>query len=134
LRPAALGGGAAGVAALMGIPLVGTAYLLELGRRQGAPLSAERVTAAVIGGCVGWGIDVIFNLSLITLVVPKEPPRSFLQAAVTALFIGALSGGITALAGWAIYKAKKWQASPGVRFALGGLAALASAVTLVIVA
>ena len=44
LRPAALGGGAAGVAALMGIPLVGTAYMLELGRRHSAPLSAERVT------------------------------------------------------------------------------------------
>src|SRR4029453_5546730 len=28
LRPAALGGGAAGVAALMGIPLVGTGYML----------------------------------------------------------------------------------------------------------
>jgi H+/Cl- antiporter ClcA len=37
LRPAALGGGAAGVAALMGIPLVGTAYVLEIGKRNGAP-------------------------------------------------------------------------------------------------
>ena len=44
LRPAALGGGAAGVAALMGIPLVGTAYVLELGRRHDAPLSVERVS------------------------------------------------------------------------------------------
>ena len=58
LRPAALAGGAAGVAALMGIPLVGTAYMLELGRRHHAPLSAERVTAALIGGLVGWGINV----------------------------------------------------------------------------
>ena len=33
LRPAALAGGAAGVGALMGIPLVGTAFMLELGRR-----------------------------------------------------------------------------------------------------
>src|SRR4029453_13657531 len=54
LRPPPLGGGAAGVAALMGIPLVGTAYMLELGRRHKAPLSAERVLAALIGGFVGW--------------------------------------------------------------------------------
>jgi H+/Cl- antiporter ClcA len=134
LRPMALGGGAAGVAALMGIPLVGTAYLLELGRRHGAPLSAERVIAALVGGIVGWAIDVAFHLNLITLVVPHEPPRSFLQATVTALFIGALSGGITGLAGIAIYKAKKWSARPGVRLLFGGLAALAAALALVMVA
>lgn len=134
LRPAALGGGAAGVAALMGIPLVGTAYMLELGQQNRAPLSVERVTAAVIGGCVGWGIDVTFDLTLIRLVVPKEPPKSFLQAVITALFIGALSGAITAIAGWAIYRAKKWQASPTIRLAIGGLAALVSAVTLVVIA
>src|SRR5215510_13943164 len=58
LRPAALGGGAAGVAALMGIPLVGTLYMLELGRRHQASLSTERVTAALIGGFVGWWINV----------------------------------------------------------------------------
>ena len=92
LRPAALGGGAAGVAALMGIPLVGTAYMLELGRRHNAPLTAERVLAALIGGFVGWGIDVVFDLNLIRLVVPKEPPVNFTQAVITALFIGALSG------------------------------------------
>jgi H+/Cl- antiporter ClcA len=49
LRPAALGGGAAGVAALMAIPLVGTAYILELGRRHNAPLTLERVAAALVG-------------------------------------------------------------------------------------
>src|SRR5262245_18440492 len=114
----------------MGIPMVGTAYLLELDRRHGACLSAERVTAAVMGGCIGWGIAVVFGLSLIRLVVPKEPPRSFVQAAVTALFIGALSAAITAVAGWAIYRAKKWRASPRVRLVLGGLAALVSAITL----
>ena len=134
LRPAALGGGAAGVAALMGIPLVGTAYMLELGRRHHAPLSAERVTAALIGGFVGWGINVAFHLNLIRLVVPKEPPGNFPQAVITALFIGALSGAITSLAGAAIYRAKKWQASPGVRLALGGLAAGVTAVTLAIIA
>src|SRR5262245_6033292 len=134
LRPAALGGGAAGVAALMGIPLVGTAYMLELGRRHKAPLSAERVMAALIGGFVGWGFDVVFGLILIRLVVPKEPPVNFTQAAITALFIGALSGGITSLAASAIYRAKKWQAAPGVRLSLGMLAAGVTAVTLTIIA
>jgi H+/Cl- antiporter ClcA len=134
LRPAALGGGAAGVAALMGIPLVGTAYMLELGQRHKAPLSAERVLAALIGGFVGWGIDKMFGLSLIRLVVPREAPVTFSQAAITALFIGALSGTITSLAGSAIYRAKKWQASPGVRLLLGSLATAATAVTLIIIA
>ena len=134
LRPAAVGGGAAGVAALMGIPLVGTAYVLELGRRRNAPLSIERVVAALIGGIIGWGIDVTFGLSLIRLVVPHEPPRNFAQAAITAVFIGALSGVITGLAGSAIYRAKKWHASPAVRLALGGLAAGVTAVALALIA
>jgi len=134
LRPAAVGGGAAGVAALMGIPLVGTAYMLELGRRHKAPLSAGRVIAALIGGFVGWGFDVVFGLNLIRLVVPKEAPVSFTQAAITALFIGALSGAITSLAASAIYRAKKWKAAPGVRLLLGGLAAGITAVTLTIIA
>jgi CIC family chloride channel protein len=134
LRPAALGGGAAGVAALMGIPLVGTAYMLELGRRHKAPLSAERVMAALIGGFVGWGFDVVFGLNLIRLVVPKESPVNLTQAAITALFIGALSGAITSLAASAIYRAKKWQAAPGFRLSLGMLAAGITAVTLTIIA
>jgi chloride channel protein, CIC family len=134
LRPAALGGGAAGVAALMAIPLVGTAYLLELGRRHNAPLSAERVVAALVGGFVGWEINRAFNLNLIRLIVPKEPPRNMAQAVITALFIGALSGAITAVAASAISRAKKWQASPGVRLALGGLAAGLAAVMLATIA
>jgi H+/Cl- antiporter ClcA len=134
LRPAALGGGAAGVAALMGIPLVGTAYILELGRRHNAPLTAERLVAALIGGVIGWGIDVVFQLRLIRLVVPKEPPDSFAHALVTALCIGALSGAITSLSGNAIYRGKKWKASPVVRLLLGGLAAAAAAVALAIIA
>jgi CIC family chloride channel protein len=134
IRPAALGGGAAGVAALMGIPLVGTAYMLELGQRHRAPLSIERVLAAVIGGYIGWGIDAVFGLSLIRLVVPKEPPVNFFQGAITAIFIGALSGAITSLAGSAIYRAKKWKASPFVRLSLGALATVVIAVTLIIVA
>jgi len=134
LRPAALGGGAAGVAALMGIPLVGTAYILELGHRHKVPLSVERLLAALIGGFLGWGIDTVFGLSLIRLVVPKEAPVKFSQGLITALFIGALSGTITSLAGSAIYRAKKWQASPAVRFLVGGLATAVTAVTLINIA
>jgi H+/Cl- antiporter ClcA len=134
LRPAALGGGSAGVAALMGIPLVGTLYMLELGRRHHAPLSAERVTAALIGGFVGWWINVTLRLNLIRLIVPKEAPGAFSQAVITAVFIGAISGVITSLAGTAIYRAKKWQASPGIRLALGGLAVAVTALLLAIIA
>jgi H+/Cl- antiporter ClcA len=135
LRPAALGGGAAGVAALMGIPLVGTAYMLELGHRHKVPLSIERLVAALVGGFVGWGIDTVFGLSgLIRLVVPKEPPVSFSQAAITAVFIGTLSGTITSLAGAAIYRAKKWRATAGVRLLVGGLATAVTAVTLINIA
>ncbi len=134
LRPAALGGGAAGVAALMGIPLVGTAYVLEIGRRNGAPYDANRVLAAVIGGFIGWAIDVTFNLSLIRLVVPKEPPEDLPHALITVLFIGVLAGGITSLAAAALYRAKKWEGHPAVRFAVGGFAAACAAVALVIIA
>jgi H+/Cl- antiporter ClcA len=134
LRPAALGGGAAGVSALMGIPLVGTAYLLELGRRHHAPLDAERVIAALVGGFAGWAINVWFHLDLIRLVVPHQAPNDIGQAVLTALFIGGLSGAITSFAGAAIYRAKEWHASPGARLALGGLATVLAAVTLAIIA
>src|SRR3954469_21882323 len=87
LRPAALAGGAAGVAALMALPLVGAAFMLELGRRRQAPLSAARVVAALIGGGAGWAINTSFHLNLIRLIVPKEPPVSLVQAMLTALFI-----------------------------------------------
>jgi H+/Cl- antiporter ClcA len=80
------------------------------------------VVAALIGGFIGWRIDVAFGLSLINLVVPKEAPATFLQAVITALFIGALSGGISGLAGLAVYQAQKWKASPVVRLLLGGAA------------
>jgi H+/Cl- antiporter ClcA len=134
LRPAALAGGASGVAALMGLPLVGTGYMLELGRQHQAPLSTERVTAALIGGVIGWGINVVFQLNLISLVVPKEAPAGFAQAAITALFIGVASGAITALAASAVYRAKKWQASPAIRLALGGAAAVLTALALAAIA
>jgi CIC family chloride channel protein len=130
LRPAALAGGAAGVAALMAIPLVGTAFMLELGRRRRAPLSAERVTAALIGGFIGWAINATFHLNLIRLIVPKEPPVSLVQAVLTALFIGAASGAIGSTAGVAVYRAKKWKASALVRLAIGGVATVVTALVL----
>lgn len=131
LRPAALAGGAAGVAALMAIPLVGTAFMLEIGRRRRAPLSAERVTAALVGGFTGWAINAALHLNLIRLVVPKEPPVSLVQAVLTALFIGAAAGAISSFAGMAVYRAKKWKASPLVRLAIGGAATI---VTLLVLA
>ena len=130
LRPAAVAGGAAGVGALMGIALVGTAFMLELGRRRNAPLSPERVIAALVGGFIGWGIDAMFGLSLIRLVVPKEAPASFLQAVITALFIGALAGGVSSLAGLAVNQAKKWKASPIARLLIGGAASAVIALVL----
>jgi H+/Cl- antiporter ClcA len=134
LRPAALGAGAAGVAALMGLALVGIAYMLELGRRNKAPLSDERLVAAVVGGVIGWGINVSFDLDLIRLITPKEPPADVLMAVKTAVFIGAISGGITSLAGTAIYYAKKWQASPVVRLAIGGSVMALTAIAIISVA
>ena len=114
----------------MAIPLVGTAFMLEIGRRRRAPLSAERVTAALVGGIIGWAINVTFHLNLIRLVVPKEPPVSLLQAVLTALFIGIASGAISSTAGVAVYRAKKWKASPLVRLALGGVATVVTALVL----
>jgi H+/Cl- antiporter ClcA len=134
LRPAALAGGAAGVAALMGIALVGTAFMLELGRRRRAPLDVERVGAALIGGLIGWGIDTSLGLKLISLVVPHEPPRTLAQAVITALFIGAASGAISSLAGLAVYRAKQWAAAPAVKLALGAAASVATALVLAAIA
>ena len=134
VRPAAVGGGAAGVAALIGIPLVGTAYILELERRHKAPLNVERVTAALVGGLVGWLLNIWLGVNLIRLVVPKEPPHSVLQAVITALLIGVLSGSITSICGAAIYKAKAWRASPIVRLEFGGLALGVAAVMIALIA
>jgi len=134
LRPAALGGGAAGVAALMGIPLVGSAYILELGLRHKAPLAPERVVAAVTGGLIGWGLDVVFDLSLIRLVVPREAPDHVMHAILTSVFVGVVAGVVSGLAGGAIYRAKKWKASPILRLAVGGLATVVAALAVVIIA
>ncbi len=134
LRPAAVAGGAAGVAALMGIALVGTAFILEMGLRRKAPLSAERVTAALVGGVVGWLMNVALHVDLIRLVVPKESPHTLVQAVMTALLIGVLAGSITSLTGAAIYRAKAWEAKPVIRLALGGLALGGVAVALALIA
>jgi chloride channel protein, CIC family len=134
LRPAAVGGAAAGVAALMGIPLLGSAYVLELGRRHHAPLSAGRVTAALVGGFVGWLLHVALNVDLLRLVVPHEPPHSFYQAIVTALLIGMLAGTVTALSGAAIYRAKTFTVHPILRLTLAGLALAGATITLAMVA
>jgi len=128
VRPLAVGGGAAGVSALMGIPLVGTCFMLELGRRRNVPFSADRVVAALAGGLVGWAINVKFQLVLIRLVVPKVPPEDIWDAVAAALLIGAIAGAVTALSGKAIYLARGWTARPGVKLALGALAMLAIAV------
>jgi H+/Cl- antiporter ClcA len=134
LRPAALAGGAAGVSALMGIALVGTAFMLELGRRGRAPLSAERVLASLTGGVIGWGIHAAFGISLLRLVVPHEAPGTLAQAGLTALFIGAASGAISATAAAAVYQAKKWRAAPKLRWLLGTAATVAIALLLVRIA
>jgi len=118
----------------MGIPLVGTAYILELERRHKAPLNVERVTAALVGGLVGWSLNIYAGVNLIRLVVPKEPPHSIYQALITALVIGVLSGSITSLSGAAIYRAKAWRASPIVRLELGGLVLGAAAIMISIIA
>ncbi len=133
-RPAAVGGGAAGVAALIGNPLVGTAFILELGRRRSVPLSMERVTAALMGGLVGWGINLAFNLDLIRLNVPDVAPGDLPQATVTALVVGLLAGTITALTGAAIYGARGWQASPRFRLVVGGLVVAAAATVIATIA
>jgi CIC family chloride channel protein len=134
LRPAAVAGGAAGVSALMGIPLVGSAFILELGRRQRAPLTAQRLLAALVGGAIGWGISAGFHLTLIRLVVPHEPPLRFTQAVVAAVLVGGLAGIMSSLAGLAFYRAKKWRARPIVRVALGGAAVLLTALLIARVA
>ncbi len=133
-RPAALGGGAAGVAALMGIPLVGLAFMLELGRRRSIGITAERVVAALAGALVGWGINVAFDLDLIRLVVPRIAPGDLLHALGTAILVGAIAGGLTSLTGAAIYRARGWKASPAGRLVIGGAAVAATAIAIAIIA
>jgi chloride channel protein, CIC family len=134
LQPAALGGGAAGVAAVIGIPLVGTAYMLEVGWGHKARLTAERLTAAVIGGLIGWAINAALHLDLVRLVAPDVAPVSLGRALGAPLLIGVSSGVITSAAGLAIYRAKKWQAPPAIRLLLGGTAMALTAFLLLAIA
>jgi len=133
-RPAGVGGGAAGVAALIGNPIVGTAFILELGRRRNAPLSIERVTAALGGGLVGWGINVAFDLDLIRLNVPDVAPDDFVHGLVAALLVGVVAGTIASLTGSAIYRARGWQAAPVFKFVTGGLAVALAAIAIATIA
>lgn len=130
VRPAAIGGGAAAVSALMGIPLVGSFFMFELSQRRQIPLTPERAAAMLAGGVVGWGVNFIFKLSLIRLVVPRVPPADLWDAAAAALFIGAIAGMITSLSSEAIYWARglQKQTRPATRLLLGSLAMLALAI------
>lgn len=124
IRPAAVSGGAAAVSALVGIPLVGTAFVLELGRRRLIPLSPDRMTAAVIGGLIGWTINRAFGLNLIRLNVPEIAPDGLAIALTTALVAGASAGIIASLTGAAIYRARGWDADPVFRLVAGGAVVL----------
>jgi H+/Cl- antiporter ClcA len=126
-RPAALGGGAAAVTALVGNPLVGATFVLELGRRRRVPLSLPRLTAAVLGALVGWGLNRGLDLRLISLNVPDIAPGSFGEAMGAAVLVGAVTGTITSLTGSAIYRARGWQAPPLFKLVAGGLVVLAAA-------
>jgi H+/Cl- antiporter ClcA len=123
-RPAALGGGAASVAALIGNPLVGATFVLELGRRRRVPLSLPRLAAAVAGAMVGWGLNRALDLRLIRLNVPEIEPDGFLEAILAALLVGVVTGTITSLTGSAIYRARGWQGPPLFKLVAGGLVVL----------
>lgn len=130
VRPLAIGGGAASVSALMGIPLVGSFFMFELSGRRQIPLTPERGAAMLAGGLVGWGINVAFNLQLIRLVVPKVPPADLCNAMGATLFIGVVTGTITALTGEAIYWARGLRTKPAIRLLAGSLAMLLLAVAI----
>jgi len=133
-RPAALGGGAASVAALIGNPLVGATFVLELGRRRRVPLSLSRLAAAIAGALVGWGLNRAFDLRLISLNVPEIPPGGFLEAIGAALLVGAVTGTITSLTGSAIYRARGWQGPPLFKLVTGGLVVLGASLLIATIA
>ncbi|MFM7635768.1 MAG: chloride channel protein [Cyanobacteriota bacterium] len=119
-RPLAIGGGAASVSALIGIPLVGSLFMAELAARRRIRLSARRAAAMVAGGFIGWGVNAVFQLNLIRLVVPTVAPTSVEDALEATLCIGVLAGTITALTGETIYWARGWRHRPMARLLLGG--------------
>jgi CIC family chloride channel protein len=130
VRPLAIGGGAASVSALMGIPLVGSFFMFELSQRRQVPLTPERVAAMLAGGLVGWRVNVAFKLQLIRLVVPQVAPTDFWDAVGATLLIGAIAGMITALTGEAIYWARGLRDRPGTRLLIGGLVMLFLAIVI----
>lgn len=134
VRPMAVGGGAASVAALMGIPLVGSFFMFELSQRRKVPIAPERVAAMLAGGLVGWRVNVAFRLNLIRLVVPKVSPADFWDGVAAALFIGALAGAITALTGEAIYWARGLRTKPFIRLLSGGMVMLSLAMVIGLIA
>ncbi|MFM7642927.1 MAG: chloride channel protein, partial [Cyanobium sp.] len=111
-RPLAIGGGAASVSALIGIPLVGSFFMFELAERRQVPLTLRRAAAMLTGGLAGWGVNAWFGLNLIRLVVPKVAPADGLAAAEATLLIGGVAGALTALTGEAIYWARGWRDRP----------------------
>jgi CIC family chloride channel protein len=124
VRPLAIGGGAASVSALLGIPLVGSCFMLELAKRRQIPLTPQRAAAMLMGGLAGWGVNAWLGLNLIRLVVPKVSPGGFLEAAEATLLIGGVAGALTALTGEAIYWARGWRDRPVARLLIGGAAML----------
>lgn len=134
VRPLAIGGGAASVSALMGIPLVGSFFMFELSERRQVPLTPERGAAMLAGGLVGWGINIAFNLQLIRLVVPRIPPTDLWDTMGATLFIGAITGTITALTGEAIYWARGLRNRPAIRLLSGSLIMLFLAMVIGLIA
>jgi H+/Cl- antiporter ClcA len=108
--------------------------MLELGHRRSIPLSAERVTAALLGGLVGWAINDAFDLDLIRLNVPEIGPGTLVNAFLTALVAGASAGAIASLTGAGIYRARGWQAFPTYRLIVGGLVVAAASVAVALIA
>jgi H+/Cl- antiporter ClcA len=133
-RPLAIGGGAASVSALIGIPLVGSFFMAELAARRQIPLSAPRAAAMLAGGLSGWAVNAAFQLDLIRLVVPKLPPGGFLAALQATLCIGVLAGSLTALTGEAIYWARGWRDRPLTRLLIGGATLLVLALLIGVLA
>jgi len=133
-RPLAIGGGAASVSALIGIPLVGSFFMAELAARRQIPLSGPRAAAMLAGGLSGWAVNAAFQLNLIRLVVPRLPPAGFLAAVEATLCIGVVAGALTALTGEAIYWARGWRDRPLTRLLIGGAALLLLALLIGILA
>ena len=66
--------------------------------------------------------------------MPQVAPGDLLTALATALVAGASAGTITSLTGAAIYRARGWQAFPGFRLVVGGLAVAAATIAIATIA